>query len=93
MVKHKIYSPEWSFNKRVEISSAVERIVLLGGFKLGKNETNDAETLIIHDTRRNNVLIFSSRPPFMQLNISLSCLKCTASIFHYTNKYKASTCS
>ena len=77
----------------MEISYAVERIVLPVGSKLGKNETNDADTLIIHDTRRNNVLIFSSRPPFMHLNISLTCLMYTASICHYTNKYKAVTCS
>ena len=34
----------------MEISSAVERMVLRGGSKLGKNETYDAHTLIIHDT-------------------------------------------
>ena len=34
----------------MEISSTVERRVLPGGSKLGKNETNDADTLIIHDT-------------------------------------------
>ena len=45
-----INSKTWSFNKRKEISSAVERMVLRGGSKLGKNETYDADTLIIHDT-------------------------------------------
>ena len=45
-----INSKTWSFNKRMEISSAVERMVLRGGSKLGKNETYDADTLIIHDT-------------------------------------------
>ena len=39
-----------SFNKRVEISSSVERMVLHGGSILEKNETNDADTFIIHDT-------------------------------------------
>ena len=34
----------------MEISSAVERMILCGGSKLGKNETYDADTLIIHDT-------------------------------------------
>ena len=36
----------------VEILSSVdhERMVFPGGSKLGKNETNDADTLIIHDT-------------------------------------------
>ena len=34
----------------MEISSAVERMVLRGGSELGKNETYDADTLIIHDT-------------------------------------------
>ena len=33
----------------MEISSAVERMVLHGGSKLGKNETYDADTIIIHD--------------------------------------------
>ena len=45
-----INSKTWSFNKRMEISSAVERMLLRGGSKLGKNETYDADTLIIHDT-------------------------------------------
>ena len=45
-----INSGTWSFNKRLEISSAVERMVLPGGSKLGKNETYDADTLIIYDT-------------------------------------------
>ena len=45
-----INSKTWSFNKRKEISSAFERMVLRGGSKLGKNETYDADTLIIHDT-------------------------------------------
>ena len=39
------YSGIWSFNKCMEISSAVERMVLPSGYKLGKNETNDADTL------------------------------------------------
>ena len=34
----------------MEISSAVERMVLYGGSKLGKNETYDEDTFIIHDT-------------------------------------------
>ena len=34
----------------MEITSAVERMVLRGESKLGKNETYDADTLIIHDT-------------------------------------------
>ena len=45
------YSPDMMFQKaRVEISSSVERMVLHGESKLEKNETNDAHTLIIHDT-------------------------------------------
>ena len=47
-----INSKTWSFNKRMEISSAVERMLLHGGSKLGKNETYDADTLIIHGTAR-----------------------------------------
>ena len=43
----KIFAGTWSFNKRVEISS-VERMVLQGGSKLEENETNDADTFIIH---------------------------------------------
>ena len=45
-----INSKTWSFDKRMEISSAVERMLLRGGSKLGKNETYDADTLIFHDT-------------------------------------------
>ena len=52
-----INSKTWSFNKRVEISSAVERMVLRGGSKLGKNETYDADTLIIHDTACAHIFI------------------------------------
>ena len=44
----KIFAGTWSFNKRVEISSSVERMVLQGGSKLEENETNDADTFIIH---------------------------------------------
>ena len=46
----KIFAGTWSFNKRVEISSSVERMVLHAGFKLEGNETNDADTFIIHYT-------------------------------------------
>ena len=46
----KIFAGTWSFNKRVEISSSVERMVLHGGSKLEENETNDADTFIIHYT-------------------------------------------
>ena len=38
------------FQQAHEISSAVERMLLGGGSKLGKNETYDADTLIFHDT-------------------------------------------
>ena len=41
----------------MEISSTVERMVLHGGSKLGKNETYDADTLIIHDTARAYIFI------------------------------------
>ena len=37
-------------DKCVEISSSVERMVLQGGSKLEENETNDADTFIIHYT-------------------------------------------
>ena len=33
----KIFAGTWSFNKRVEISSSVERMVLQGGSKLEEN--------------------------------------------------------
>ena len=46
----KIFAGTGSFNKRVEISSSVERMVLQGGSKLEENETNDADTFIIHYT-------------------------------------------
>ena len=52
-----INSKTWSFNKHMEISSAVERMVLHGGSKLGKNETYDADTLIIHDTACAHIFI------------------------------------
>ena len=45
-----INSKTWSFNKCMELSCAVERMLLRGGSKLGKNGTYDADTLIIHDT-------------------------------------------
>jgi len=41
----------------MEISSAVERMVLRGGYKKGKNETHDADTLIIYDTACAYILI------------------------------------
>ena len=44
----KIFAGTRSFNKRVEISSLVERMVLHAGSKLEENETNDAGTFIIH---------------------------------------------
>ena len=50
----------------MEISSAVERMVLRGGSKLGKNETYDADTLIIHDTA---CAYISISPPFTHFNI------------------------
>ena len=37
-------------NKHVQISSSVERMVLQGGSTLEENETNDADTFIIHYT-------------------------------------------
>ena len=42
----KMFAGTWSFNKRVEISSSVERMVLQGGSKLEENETNDADTFV-----------------------------------------------
>ena len=44
----KLLAATWSFNKCMEIfeiSSAVERMVLPGGSKVGKNETYDSDTL------------------------------------------------
>ena len=46
----KIFAGTWSFNKRLEISPSVEKMVLPGGSKLEENETNDADTFIIHYT-------------------------------------------
>ena len=46
----KTFAGTWSFKNRVQISSSVERVFLLGGSKLEKNETTEADTLIIHDT-------------------------------------------
>ena len=44
-----INSKTWSFNKHMEISSAVERMLLVVDLSLEKM-THDADTLIIHDT-------------------------------------------
>ena len=41
----------------MEISSAVEGMVLSGGSKFGKNETYDADTLIIYDTAHAYIFI------------------------------------
>ena len=46
----KMCAGKWSFNKRMEIASAVERTVLPTRSKLSKKETNDADTLMIHHT-------------------------------------------
>ena len=46
----KIFAGTWSFNKRLEISSSVEKMVLPGGSKLEENETDDEDTLIVHYT-------------------------------------------
>ena len=86
----KIYAGTCSFNKGMEISSAVERMVLPSGSKHGKNETNNVDTfiIIIHDTAM--CLHFSHLDPFMCLNMSLCLyLKYTASVCLYMFKYKA----
>ena len=41
---------EFQQARGMEISCAVERMVLPGGSNLGKNETYDPDPLIIHDT-------------------------------------------
>ena len=46
----KIFAGTWSFNKRLEISSSVEKMVLPGGSKLEENETDDEDTFIVHYT-------------------------------------------
>ena len=46
----KIFAGTGSFNKRVEISSSVEKMVLPGGSKLEENETDDEDTFIVHYT-------------------------------------------
>ena len=40
----KIFAGTWSFNKDMEISSSVKRMVLQDESKLEKNESNDADT-------------------------------------------------
>ena len=52
-----INSGTWSFNKRVEISSAVEEWFCPVDLNLEKNETNDADTLIIYDTAFAHIFI------------------------------------
>ena len=44
----KTFAGTRSFNKREEFSCLVERMVLYGGSKLEENETDDADTFIIH---------------------------------------------
>ena len=59
MSKRKIWSDfnrlecgktESKSNKRLEISSSVEKMVLPGGSKLEENETDDEDTFIVHYT-------------------------------------------
>ena len=70
------------------------RMVFPGGSKLGKNETNDADTLIIHDTAFAHIFISSAFYTLgFNLSLCLSCLKHTASVCLYTIKYKVSKCS
>ena len=64
----KIFAGTWSFNKNVEISSSVKRMVLQYGSKLEKNEANDADTF--YNSRYCSVPTFSSRLPLIPLNIS-----------------------
>ena len=76
----KIFAGTLSFNKRVEISSSVERKVLPNGSKLGKNETNDADTLIIHDTAAAYIFVSTAfYPPKYNYSLFLSCLKFVSS--------------
>ena len=56
----KIFPGTWCFNKRVEISYSVERMVLHRESKLEKNETNDADTFITYDTVLQCAYIFVS---------------------------------
>ena len=65
----KVFAATWSFYKSVEISSAVERMLLPGGYLKKIGGTYNPDTLIIHDIAC--VLIFSSRPPFIGLNVKL----------------------
>ena len=64
----------------MEISSSVERKVLPNGSKLGNNETNDADTLIIHDTAAAYIFV-STAFDALKCNYSLflSCLKFVSS--------------
>ena len=64
----KIFAGTWSFNKDMEISSSVKRMVLQDESKLEKNESNDADTF--YNSWYCSVPTFSSRLPFMPLNIS-----------------------
>ena len=69
-------------------------MVLPGGPKLGKNETNDADTLIIYDTAFAHIFISTAFYTLgFNLSLCLSCLKHTASVCLYTIKYKVSKCS
>ena len=76
----KIFAGTLSFKKCVEISSSVERKVLPNGSKLGKNETNDADTLIIHDTAAAYIFVSTAfYPPKYNYSLFLSCLKFVSS--------------
>jgi len=63
-----IFAGTWSFNKRIEISSSVERTVLHCGSKLEENEANDADTFIIHYTAV--CLHISTLPPFVSTRLN-----------------------
>ena len=86
----KIFAGTWSFNKRVEISSSVERMVLQGGSKLEENETNDADTFIIHYTA---VCLHFRLDRLLYAILILAEVYYTASFCLYTIKYKSSVCS
>ena len=45
-----IFAAKWSFNKRADVSSAVEEWFCPVDLNLEKNKSNDADTLTIHNT-------------------------------------------
>ena len=98
VVRQKKCSPELIPERGVSTRAWKSPLQLKNGLpgesKLGKNETNDADTLIIHDTAFADIFISTAFYTLgFNLSLCLSCLKHTLSVCLFTIKYKVSKCS